>query len=244
LDWTVVLGLLNLLVLFIIGLFTKKYLPSYMSEKGKNLATKEDIQEITKRTEEVKILFQQEMEIFSKDLTFTNDYAFNRYSILYTKLYGIVIQSEYLRFFYKKNEIEDLSFEEYPFLEIKRNQVRQNINVFSGSTISEEVTPLEDEITSFNKKELCDYIIEHSEYASPKLLKLAIAYRYAWHNYSGTKPFDDAAITKAFDDSEFNLIREIVTIIIKEYNEMRKIVKLSYSEYELEHGQLEHIDFK
>lgn len=236
-----IIGAINVACIFILGLFIKKFLPSYMNEKGKNLATKEDIKDITRRTEEVKILFQKEMEIFSNDLTFTNDYAFNRYSILYTKIYGIVIQSEYLRYFYKKHKIGDYSLEEYPFLELSRTQVKKQTNLFTGVSTSEETT-LHNEITFFNKKQLCDYIIEHGEYASPKLLKLAIGYRYAWSHYAG-KLEDDTA-TKAFNDSEFELIREIVKTIIMEYNEMRKIVKLSYSEHELNTGHLEHIDFK
>ncbi|MFS0820900.1 hypothetical protein [Bacillus sp. 1P02SD] len=242
LEWT--LGIINIVCIFILGLFIKKYLPAYMDQKGKNLATKEDIQEITRRTEEVKILFQKEMEIFSNDLVFTNDYTFNRYSILYAKIYGIVIQSEYVRFFYKKHEIQNLSFEEYPFIEIKHEQVKQQIDVFTGSKISEKINPIEDEMTSFNKKEICDYIIKYSEYASPRLLKLAIAYRYAWSNYEGTRKLEDKDILKAFNDAEFNLITEIVKTIIIEYNEMRKIVKLSYSDYELNNGELEHLDFK
>ncbi|MEK3955283.1 hypothetical protein [Psychrobacillus sp. FSL K6-1464] len=241
-EW--ILGIINIVGLFILGLFIKNYLPTYMAEKGKNLATKEDIKEITKRTEEVKILFQKEMEIFSNELTFTNEYAFNRYSILYAKVYGIVIQSEYVRFFYKKNELQDLSFEEYPFIEIKRNDIKQQIDLLTGSKISEEINPIVDEMTSFNKKELCDYIIKYSEYASPKLLKLAIAYRYAGSNYSGNRKIEDPGISKAFDDSEFDLIKEIVKTIITEYNEMRKIVKLSYSESELSTGQLAHTEFK
>lgn len=36
----------------------KKFNDSYMEEKGKNLATKEDIQELTSLTEEVKIMYQ------------------------------------------------------------------------------------------------------------------------------------------------------------------------------------------
>jgi hypothetical protein len=239
-----ILGIINIVGLFILGLFIKSYLPTYIAAKGKNLATKEDIQEITKKTEEVKSLFQKELAVFSNDLTFTNDYAFKRYSILYTKVYGIIIQSEYVRFFYKKNQIKDLSYKEYPFIEIKREEIKQQINLFTGTIISEEINSLEDEMTSFNKKELCDYIIENSEYASPKLLKLAIAYRYAWINYSGTKELTDREYSEAFNNSEFDLIKEIVTTIIKEYNEMRKIVKLSYSDYELNFGELEHADFK
>src|SRR6202012_4323636 len=35
---------------FVVGLFTWAFLPSYMREKGKNLATKEDIQELARQT--------------------------------------------------------------------------------------------------------------------------------------------------------------------------------------------------
>lgn len=37
-------------------------------EKGENLATKEDVKEITRRTEEVQQEFRQEMARFSNDL--------------------------------------------------------------------------------------------------------------------------------------------------------------------------------
>lgn len=241
-DWG--LMIINVVGWFLLGLFIKKYLPAYMDQKGKNLATKEDIAEITRKTEEVKVLFQKEVAVFSNELTFANDYAFNRYSILYARIYGIVIQSEYLRFFYKKHELGDLSFEEFPFIEIKRSRINSQKNVFTGEKISEEVRSIEDEITSFNKKELCDYIIDKSEYASPRLLKLAIAYRYAESNYEGTKKVEDSRVVKAFNDSEFELIKEIVKTIIMEYNEIRKIVNLSYSESELTTGELEHIEFK
>lgn len=242
LEWG--LMIINVVGWFLLGLFIKRYLPAYMDQKGKNLATKEDIAEITRNTEEVKVLFQKEIAVFSHELTFVNDYAFNRYNILYARIYGIVIQSEYFRFFYKKHELGDLCFEEFPFIEIKRNRINSQESIFTGETISEKVRPIEDEITSFNKKELCDYIIDKSEYASPRLLKLAIAYRYAESNYEGTKKVEDPKVAKAFNDSEFELIKEIVKTIIVEYNEIRKIVNLSYSESELTTGELEHIEFK
>ena len=48
---------------FVILFFTMKNLiPSYFSEKGKNLATVEDISLITKLVEEVKITFTRETE--------------------------------------------------------------------------------------------------------------------------------------------------------------------------------------
>ena len=39
---------------FIAWLLIKNYLPSYLSEKGKNLATKEDVAQITRQVEEVR----------------------------------------------------------------------------------------------------------------------------------------------------------------------------------------------
>lgn len=53
-EWIQII--INVVLIFLLGLFIKNYLPSYMNEKGKNLATKEDIQEITRKTEEVQNL--------------------------------------------------------------------------------------------------------------------------------------------------------------------------------------------
>ena len=40
--------------LIILGLYIKTYLPKYIEEKAKNLATKEDVGEITSKIEKVK----------------------------------------------------------------------------------------------------------------------------------------------------------------------------------------------
>lgn len=45
-----------------IGLLLYRYLPAYTAEKGKNLATKEDIAEITKQIEGVKSAYAHELE--------------------------------------------------------------------------------------------------------------------------------------------------------------------------------------
>ncbi|WP_340598863.1 hypothetical protein AAB109_29740 (plasmid) [Priestia megaterium] len=53
---------LILVIGMLIGFIIKSYLPSYFKEKGKNLATKEDISEITRLQEEVKSTFQSSLE--------------------------------------------------------------------------------------------------------------------------------------------------------------------------------------
>ena len=45
---------------FVVGLFSWSFLPGYMREKGKNLATKEDLQELARQT---RILTQTTKEI-------------------------------------------------------------------------------------------------------------------------------------------------------------------------------------
>jgi hypothetical protein len=54
-------GIIAGLVVF---LLVKNFLPGYLSQKGKNLATKEDISEITKEIEEVKSTYSQILETF------------------------------------------------------------------------------------------------------------------------------------------------------------------------------------
>lgn len=54
--------LATLVALGIAALFFKTGLSSYMSDKGKNLATKEDIADITHKIESVKSLYQHEIE--------------------------------------------------------------------------------------------------------------------------------------------------------------------------------------
>lgn len=215
-----------------------------MKEKGKNLATKEDVEEITKKTEEVKIEFQKEMAKFSNDISFENEYSYKQYAQLYAKLYAIVTQSEYIRFFLNKYYDKGLSFEEVPFLELNKEQMKTQSQLFTGKVISHEKIEIKDAITDFNKKQLCEFIIENGEFASQRLLKLSVAYRYAHNNYSGSKSLEDSEMQSAFDDEEIELLRKLIQTIIKDYNSLRKVIKLDYSENELEIGLLDHQYFK
>ena len=61
----IVLTILNIFVLVGIGIvlvMAKSYFPSYVGTKAKNLATKEDISEITKKIEAVKLEYAHEIE--------------------------------------------------------------------------------------------------------------------------------------------------------------------------------------
>jgi len=59
-DWLTLVSVF--LPTIILWLFLKFYFPNYLSEKAKNLATKEDIGEITQKVEEVKIVYAKQLE--------------------------------------------------------------------------------------------------------------------------------------------------------------------------------------
>jgi hypothetical protein len=61
----IIAGVIGLLL----GLFLKDYLPTYFQQKGKNLATKEDIKEITDKVESVKTAYARELELFKHEIT-------------------------------------------------------------------------------------------------------------------------------------------------------------------------------
>jgi hypothetical protein len=57
-----VLQVIALLGITALAILFKHYLPGYATEKGKNLATKEDVSEITSRIEEVKAAYARDLE--------------------------------------------------------------------------------------------------------------------------------------------------------------------------------------
>lgn len=230
------------IITFGVGLFVKNFLPSYMDEKGKNLATKEDIQEITKKTEEVQQEFKESFEMFSNDVQFKYDFYYKQYSELYSKLYSIIIQSEYVRHFLYLSNKKVITFEDTPFLEISptRRQT-QEIKLEAGKPITakQKIEEIKTPISEFNKKQLCDYIIDNGHYASQSLLKLAVSYRFAYSYYSGNPEVNNGSCEDIANEEEVRLIREIVHCIIREYNQIRKELKIEYSSEELENGILQ-----
>ena len=231
--------LLNIAVIFLVGLFTKNYLSSYMDKKGENLATIEDIEEITRKTEEVQREFKEEFEAFSSDMRFKYDFFYKQYSELYCKLYAIIIQSEYVRHFIQITDGKVITFEEAPFLEISpthRETTTWNIGGEKGSSVSRKTESIETPISKFYKKELCDFIIQNGELASQNLLKLAVSYRFAHEHYSGNDSGGSVDVKEKADDEEFRMIKEIVSTIVKDYNQLRKELKLSYDEDEISSG--------
>ena len=68
-EWLILVVQLIILAGFgALALFAKNYLPSYTKEKGKNLATKEDIEQITDKIESVKTEYARQLEDIKSQL--------------------------------------------------------------------------------------------------------------------------------------------------------------------------------
>ena len=232
-------GLWNFLeiVVVIAGmLVVTHYLPAYSKEKGKNLATKEDIEEITRKTEEVRKEVRERFEKFSSGL----QYKYKQFSLLYCKLYAIIIQSEYARRFMFLTSQEEYSFDDEPFLEVSPSRItKQHISFDTGRPVVKvETETKETPISQFNKKELCNYIIENGEYASQKLLKLAVSYRFAYHFSASNKGIQNSSCKDVADEEETKHIKEIVCCIVSGYNTLRKELKMEYNSEELKIGRI------
>ena len=101
-------------------------------------------------------------------------------------------------------------------------------------TSSEE--SIETPISQYNKQMLCDLIIQNDALASQELLKLAVSYRFAYAFYTGNKDVKNSEVSDTADEEEFRLIRAIVCSIVKEYNQLRKQLKMTYNENEINDG--------
>jgi len=63
-----ILNISILIVIIVTGLLLKQYLPAYASQKGKNLATKEDIADITNEIEKTRAEYSIELETLKSSL--------------------------------------------------------------------------------------------------------------------------------------------------------------------------------
>ena len=215
---------------FALGLFIKNYFPSYMNEKGKNLATKEDIEEITRMTENVQQEFRQKIELYSNDVRFKYDYYYKQYADLYSNLYSFVIQSEYVRKFIGLTDNRKISFEDSPFFEI--TPIRKTTITYKQNSTHQSTEECPTHISKLNTKALCEYIIDNGELASQKLLKIAISYRFAYERMGDM----DKIVNSVATEQQTQLLGEMIRCIVSDYNYLRSNLKLEYNEAELNNG--------
>ena len=216
------------------GWLLKHYFPTYLEKKAENLATKEDIQEITRLTEETQQAFRKEFERFNADLHFKYDFYSKQFTELYSYLYSIIIQSEYLRTYLSSFKGLSISFDDNPFLQVSpihETTTITEIKKGEKSKVTYQTADTETPLSKFSFDEVIAFIIQHGELAEQELLKYSISYRFinTLPEYSNR---DDLG-------AEGNRLQiAIIKSIVQTYNRLRKELNMPYEKDELDTGSL------
>ena len=233
-NWWQYLLLIVLLILeTIIILVFRHSIPSYLEKKGENLATKQDVAEITRKTELIQKEFKEDLTRFSSDIKFKYDFYYKQYSELYCTLYAIVVQSEYARYYIETSSDQEVPFEDFPFIEV--SPVYKEVNKYEDGQATSKNYVMPTKISVFNKTMLCDTIINNGRWATQRLLTLAVSYRFAFER---SKETSSSPIHTYGAEEEFRLIKEISKCIVMEYNFFRRELKMDFNENELISGTI------
>lgn len=168
---------------------------------------------------------------FDNSKKFLRDHSYSQLKELYLELYSVIVQSEFLREFQAKSP-----FQQVPFIEVQK--WKTTISIPSSSEDGE--FKIIDSITEFNKIGIVNRVLNKKEFASQKLLKLIVSYRYVHDNYLN-KSLDPEWLEK-YQEQEVQLIAEIVKTIVTECNHKLKMCKLEFDSKEVSSG-LMNMDF-
>ena len=102
-EWIqVILEFLAMIGIIFLIMFKKNYFPKYLEEKGKNLATKEDVADITKKVESVKLEHNQKFDeiqkkndLFFSEIKSTKERFNAKQFELYNELWSALIELKF-----------------------------------------------------------------------------------------------------------------------------------------------------
>lgn len=85
------------IIIILLGLYWI-FIKSYLTEKGKNLATKEDIKEITDKVESVKLDYLKLFEDYKRQLNYKNELEKTLINPKFTEIYKLVTSTKEIIF--------------------------------------------------------------------------------------------------------------------------------------------------
>lgn len=204
--------LLYIAIVVIAGIIKKMWssLDTYFEKRAENLATKQDVAEITIKTEQVQADFHKILGKFDADLKFKYEFYENQYIQLYSPLFCIVCESESLRYILTSLSEEHMVFSEYPIVEYEAED---------GEKESQET-----------EKTICvkllNLIFDKYMYASPSLIKLASALVNIGKYQTNVNSEEQKKLL------EYQLKAEVIKTVLKDYYWLRGQLHLQESEDE------------
>lgn len=163
-------------------------------------------------------------EWFHASGIFQREHAYNQLQELYLEAYGIVSQSEFLKYYYGLHH--SFSFMDLPFVEVQDKLTLQQCPV--------------DNSIDFSSMAMVTCIMNNKQYASPKLLKLAVAYRFCEEQIQKVKKEEKIEYQK----EQGQIMYELVRTVIQETNGKLKQCGMEFLETERSTGQMDYSIYK
>ncbi len=203
----------------VIGAHIRASLDAYFTEKARNWATKQDIDEITTRTEIVQTKFHEIEKRFDADLAFKYQFYEKQYKELYSELYQKVCKSETLRYILNNLAGQHMFFSDFPVADLDRE-----MDGISNQTTVKAIV-----------KEIVDLVNQKHIYASSELMKVVCM-------LENMERCEDCLNQKERTERTRILFKmKLMNIIVEDYNWLRR--ELHFSGVNNETGNLENGKF-
>lgn len=191
-----ILSVCSSAVLVFLCLGIRKWCEAYFSKKAENFATKRDIGEITSLTEKIYAKYREQQSMFDANLQFKYRLCEEQYRKLYVPLYWKVCNSEATRSAFREFGCVCILFEEAPIMEY-------------GDV-------------GLAMRDIVELIEKNKELASPELIRISTSLLVIEKETSQRNSSDLIAASHI----QSNLIKALVKAIIKDYNNLRKTLRL------------------
>jgi hypothetical protein len=165
-------------------------------------------------------------DVLKRKKEFLQKFKIEELKELYLPLYCMISQSEYIRNTINKLKDTDSSIESAPFIHLVKKHTKTSIG---KEGIKIEEFKKDDELTLFDEKYMVNMVVDKSKYASAKLIKLAIAYRFIIDNRDTTNQEIIEIVEKEYN----NMVIEFIKEVIVETNKKLKYCKMNYNKEEL-----------
>lgn len=209
----IIIVILLLAIVIIASVLKKAWnsLDVFFDEKAKNYATKQDIEEITRKTEAVHTEFKQIMGEFEADLAFKYSFYKKQYMSLYTHLYRIISFSNAIIFFGMRID-NDNDFANLPIADFKYDS---ETNIIGGDDQTIETGNNKSSITK-----ILELVNSNAIYASPQLIDICSAL----HCIKEKRSFSS---NERYNALELKLREKLVKVIVDDYKWLRNQLRLS-----------------
>lgn len=114
-------------------------------------------------------------DVFKRKNEFKKKYNVEELKGLYIPLYCMISQSEYIRKTVGSLPNVNLSIKEAPYIHITKKSSKTILN---NNEVKHEEFIKDDELTKYDENAMVNLVIDNCRYATTKLIKLAIAYRF------------------------------------------------------------------